>query len=319
MQTPHAVSIVIPVYNAADTIGALVDQLVAVLGPRHALEIVLVNDCSPGDVSEQECCKAYQRHAQIVKFYSLAKNVGEHNAVMAGLRHTTGAYVVIMDDDFQNPITQVEKLIAAGAASDADVVYTFYAEKRHAWWRNLGSRFNGAVATIMLGKPAGLYLSSFKLLTRFLVDEIVRYDFPFPYLDGLILRTTSKITAVQVEHAARAHGRSGYTLRKLVRLWLNMFTNFSILPLRIATGLGFVITLLGIGLALYTLYERLTSPTLPPGWALMTIVVCIFSGAQLVCIGTVGEYVGRLFMGMNKQPQYTIRRAYEGDAAHAGQ
>jgi len=318
MQMPNAVSIVIPVYNAAGTIGALVDQLVAVLAARHALEIVLVNDCSPGDASEQECHKAYQRHPQIVKFYSLAKNVGEHNAVMAGLRHTTGAYVVIMDDDFQNPITEVEKLIEAGKATDADVVYTYYAEKRHAWWRNLGSKFNGAVATVMLGKPANLYLSSFKLLTRFLVDEIVKYDFPFPYVDGLILRTTSKIAAVQVAHAARVHGRSGYTLRKLIRLWLNMFTNFSVLPLRVATGLGFVITFLGIVLAAYTLYERFTTPTLPPGWALMTIVVCIFSGAQLVCIGTVGEYVGRLFMGMNKQPQYTIRRAYEGDAAHAG-
>jgi undecaprenyl-phosphate 4-deoxy-4-formamido-L-arabinose transferase len=312
-------SIVIPVYNAAATIGPLVDQLVADLAPQYALEIVLVHDCSPAGGTEAACLAAHQRHPHLVKFYSLAKNVGEHNAVMAGLRHTTGAYVVIMDDDFQNPIAEVAKLVAEAERSHADVVYTYYAAKQHAWWRNLGSRFNGAVAGLMLRKPAGLYLSSFKLLTRFLVDEIVKYDFPFPYLDGLVLRTTSNIAAIQVAHVARAQGRSGYTLRKLVRLWLNMFTNFSMLPLRVATGLGFLISLLGIGLALYTLYERLTSPTLPPGWALLTIVICLFSGAQLVCIGTVGEYVGRLFLGMNQQPQYTIRRAYEQERGHAAE
>jgi len=316
MTKPTKLSIVIPVYNAAQTIGAPADQLVSELTPQYGLEIVLVNDCSPEAGTEEACLAAFGRHQTFVKFYSLAKNVGEHNAVMAGLRHTTGTYIVIMDDDFQNPIAEVKKLVSIGESGNADVVYTGYAKKRHAWWRNLGSRFNSAAAALLLGKPAGLYLSSFKLLTRFLVDEIVKYDFPFPYIDGLILRTTSRIAVVEVEHAARAHGHSGYTLRKLVRLWLNMFTNFSVLPLRVATGLGCVISLMGVILAGYAIYERLTSPELPPGWAFLIVVICLFSGAQLVCIGTVGEYVGRLFLGMNKQPQYTIRHAYERNTEH---
>jgi len=304
------VSIVIPVYNAQETIGPLVDELVARLDISYRLEIVLINDCS-ADRSEDACIALFEKHPEVVRFFSLAKNVGEHNAVMAGLNQCSGDFVVIMDDDFQNPISEVMKLLNFGLEHDYDVVYTWYRKKRHAFWRNLGSWFNDQVANVMLKKPRGLYLSSFKLLNRFLVKEIIKYDLPFSYIDGLILRTTEKIGRLQVEHGAREIGKSGYTLRKLIRLWMNMFVNFSILPLRVATLLGMIFSLIGLGIGVWTVIEKLSNPNLPVGYAALTVIVSIFAGIQLIAVGMNGEYVGRIFLSLNRSPQYTIRRRFE--------
>jgi len=309
-----SVSVVIPVYNGAATIGALVEQLISTLAPRYELEVVLVNDCSPRDNSEEECLRLHRAHPRIVSFYSLAKNVGEHNAVMAGLNHTHGEYVIIMDDDFQNPVSEVITLVEAIRESGVDVVYSYYERKQHSLFRNLGSRFNNWMAMIMLGKPHYLYLSSFKAMNRFVVREIVKYDLPFPYIDGLILRVTSRIGRVRVAHHARAHGQSGYTLRKLVSLWLNMFTNFSILPLRAAMAVGFVSAVVGLGIGVYTVIEKLTNPALPVGWAMMVVLITVFAGVQLMALGMIGEYLGRMFLSQNKKPQYVIRAAYEHEA-----
>ena len=310
MDSRPNVSIVIPVYNGQETIGPLVDELVARLGTSYRLEIVLINDCS-GDRSEDACIALFEKHPDIVRFFSLAKNVGEHNAVMAGLNQCSGDFVVIMDDDFQNPISEVMKVLNFGIEHDYDVVYTWYRKKRHALWRNLGSWFNDRVANVMLRKPRGLYLSSFKLLNRFLVKEIIKYDLPFSYIDGLILRTTEKIGRLQVEHGAREIGKSGYTLRKLIRLWLNMFVNFSILPLRVSTLLGMIFSLIGLGVGVWTVIEKLSNPNLPVGYAALTVIVAIFAGIQLMAVGMNGEYVGRIFLSLNRSPQYTIRRRFE--------
>ncbi|OGU39000.1 MAG: glycosyl transferase family 2, partial [Ignavibacteria bacterium GWA2_36_19] len=223
-------TIVIPVYNSEDSLSRLTDHLVNSLSGDYKLEIILVNDCS-NDNSEKICIALYEKYNSIVKFYSLSKNVGEHNAVMAGLNYTTGDFIVIMDDDFQNPISEVIKLVEYAKEQSYDVVYTYYDRKQHHFLRNLGSKFNDKVANVMLKKPKDLYLSSFKLISKFLVKEIIKYDLPFPYIDGLILRTTNNIGKIQVHHQERNVGKSGYTLTKLVSLWLNMFTNFSILPL----------------------------------------------------------------------------------------
>lgn len=304
------VSVAIPIYNSESTIGNVVDSLVETLTSHYSLEIVLVNDASP-DHSEDVCFKICEKYPSIVKFYSLAKNVGEHNAVMAALNHTTGDYVVIMDDDFQNPISEVVKLFEYIRNSDYDVVYTYYEKKQHSYFRNLGSRFNDRVANVMLQKPKDLYLSSFKVLSHFLVREIIKYDLPFPYIDGLILRTTSKIGKLKVLHEKRAEGKSGYTLRKLVRLWMNMFINFSILPLRISVIIGFIFAIFGFGLGIYAVIDKLTNPTLPLGYTTIAVMVAIFAGIQLIAIGVVGEYLGRMFLSQNKRPQYCIRKKTE--------
>ena len=306
------VSIVIPVFNGEQSIGRLTNELIAALGDPYDLEIVLVNDNSP-DNSEAICISLFKENPGIVRFYSLARNVGEHNAVMAGLNQVSGDYIAIMDDDFQNPISEVVKLLdyATAARNDCDVTYTYYKKKQHSLFRNLGSWFNDKVANFMLDKPKDLYLSSFKVMNRFIVEEIIKYELPYPYIDGLILRTTDKIATIAVNHHERRAGRSGYTLRKLIRLWLNMFTNFSILPLRISFIFGILTSTLGLVFAALTLIEKFSNPDMPVGYASVIIAVLIFAGIQLVSVGVIGEYVGRIFLSQNRKPQYTIRKRFE--------
>lgn len=303
-------SVVIPVYNSENTIGRLVDELVGTLSGDYALEIILVNDNSR-DRSEVTCIALHEKYKNVVKFYSLSKNVGEHSAVMAGLSKTTSDYIVIMDDDFQNPVSEVCKLVDAIRAGNFDVVYSYYDRKEHSAFRNFGSWFNDKAANIMLQKPKDLYLSSFKIINRFLVNEIVNYKAPFPYIDGLILQVTDNIGRVEVAHKARQGSRSGYTLRKLISLWMNMFTNFSILPLRFSIVLGFVFAFLGLALGVDTVIEKILNPDLPVGFASIIFTVSVFAGVQLISLGIIGEYVGRVFLTLNKKPQYTIKKTFE--------
>ena len=305
-----SVSIVIPVYCGAQTIGRLVETLIEALSDPYSLEIVLVNDCSP-DNSEEVCIEAHKKYRSIVKCYSLAKNVGEHNAVMAGLQKSTGDWIVIMDDDFQNPVGEVMKLVSFAVGSPFDVVYTNYDKKKHSWFRNVGSKFNDKIANVILRKPKDLYLSSFKALNRFMVNEILKYNLLYPYIDGLILNTTSNIGTFRVEHREREHGKSGYTLKKLFVLWLNMFTNFSIFPLRIATGIGFLFAAGGFIAGIAAVIEKIMNPQLPAGYAFLVFIITLLAGIQLIIIGLVGEYLGRMLLYQNKKPHYSIRKAFE--------
>ena len=304
------ISIVIPVFNGEKTIEPLIKQLIDKLNTLCSFEIILINDCSI-DKSEEKCINLFNKYPKIIKFYSLAKNVGEHNSVMAGLNHAEGDYVLIMDDDFQNPVSEVSKLINYAEKNEYDVVYTFYDKKKHSFFRNLGSFFNDRAARILLNKPKNLYLSSFKILNKFMVKEIIKYNLPFPYIDGLILRTTNNIGTIKVEHQSRVLGKSGYTFNKLVLLWLNMFTNFSILPLRVAMFAGFIFAIIGFLLAFQTIYIKFTSPNIPVGYATTITIISIFSGIQLIAIGMVGEYLGRIFLSQNKKPHFTIRRKFD--------
>jgi undecaprenyl-phosphate 4-deoxy-4-formamido-L-arabinose transferase len=306
-------SVIIPVYNGAASIGDLVTALEAELASQYDLEVVLVNDASPSDNSA-EVCEQIARRNRWVKFLDLSRNFGEHNAVMVGLNFCTGDAAVIIDDDFQNPPSEVAKLVDK-LNEGYDVVYARYDKKMHHGLRNLGSRFNNFVASILIKKPRGLYLSSFKAVTRFVIDELVKYTGPYPYVDGLILRFTDNHATVLVEHRAREQGRSGYTLHKLVSLWLNMFTNFSILPLRVATMLGFTFALIGMVGATVFFIEKLRRPDLPAGWPSLIISLFVISGVQLFALGVVGEYLGRLFLKDNGNPQFVVRKKINCDEA----
>jgi len=301
-------SIVIPVYNGEKSIGQLVDKLVQELS-MFDLEIVLVNDHSP-DNSEKICIEAQKKYSNIVSLYSLAKNVGEHNAVMAGLNNTTGDYVAIMDDDFQNPPKEVIKLVSTAMENNYDVVYSYFESKKHSTFRNLGSWFNDKVANILLDKPKDLYLSSFKLMNRFVVNEIIKYESPFSYIDGLILQITDNIGKVKVEHSERMEGKSSYTLKKLVSLWLNMFTSFSTIPLRVSVYLGFIFSFIGVAYIIISIIEKIINPDIAPGYTSLITIILIFSGVQLISVGIIGEYVGRIFIAQNKKPQYTIKNKF---------
>jgi glycosyltransferase involved in cell wall biosynthesis len=304
------ISVIIPVYNGEQSIGRLADELISQLSPIFKIEIVLVNDCSP-DNSEEICIALTGKYPGIVSLYSLAINSGEHNAVMAGLNMTTGDFAVIMDDDFQNPVSEVIKLVSYMIIHDFDVVYTYYAVKKHSYFRNFGSRFNDMVANLMLKKPHNLYLSSFKIINRFLINEIIKYDLPYPYIDGLILQTTSNISKIEVAHQPRQTGKSNYTLKKLISLWLNTFTSFSILPLRLATILGFIFSIIGFLIGIHALIEKINNPDVPVGYTSLVVIISVFAGIQLIAVGIVGEYLGRSFMSQNKRPQYIIRKSYK--------
>jgi undecaprenyl-phosphate 4-deoxy-4-formamido-L-arabinose transferase len=299
-----ALSIVVPVYNGAATVGTLVEA-VETLDVPGGLEIVLVVDGSPDN--SLEVCRALLAKAKVpITLVNLARNFGEHNAVMAGLHHARGAHVINMDDDLQNPPSELLKILEHAQRTGADVVYTYYAAKEHESWRNLGSRFTNWVADILLDKPRGLYLSSFRCMSAFLVEQVLKYDGPFAYIDGLILQSTQSIERIQVVHLPRAEGRSNYTFRRLVRLWMNMFLNFSVMPLRIATLAGAAFSALGGLVAVATVIEALFFDT-PRGWASVMAAVLLLSGVQLSILGIAGEYLGRLFLTANRKPQFIIR------------
>ncbi len=315
--TYDSLSIIIPVYNSMDTIGPLVDTVFELVEPKFSkLEVILVNDGSQ-DGSHAECMKIIEKYKSKVHYLQLARNFGEHNAVLCGLNHVSCECVAIIDDDFQNPPEEIFKLVEV-LGEGYDVVYSYYEKKRHSWFRNLGSRFNDLVACCMLKKPRGLYLSSFKVMNRFLSDVIVSYQGPYPYIDGLILRSTNSIGTCQCEHSERQLGKSNYTLTKLVRLWLNMFTSFSILPLRASSIAGLVLSGFGALLTFFFLLSYLTdgvffSHPIPPGWASTIILATFFSGFQLCILGLLGEYLGRMYLTINKQPQFIVRRHFLGE------
>jgi glycosyltransferase involved in cell wall biosynthesis len=297
-------SIVIPVYSGADSIAELVSALEE-LPIEGGHEIILVNDGSPD--RSLEVCRALVDRARVpITLIDLARNYGEHNAVMTGLRHANGAYVITMDDDLQNPPEELARLLAYAQRSGKEVIYTYYDEKKHAIWRNLGSRFTNRVADFVLEKPRGLYLSSFRCMSAFVVHEITRYDGPFPYVDGLILQVTRDIDHLTVRHLPRAAGRSNYTVRRLLRLWTSMFVNFSVMPLRVSTITGFVLSGIGAVGGAMVIAEAVTSSP-PAGWASLMAAVLLLSGVQLVILGIIGEYLGRLYLTANRKPQSVIR------------
>jgi glycosyltransferase involved in cell wall biosynthesis len=306
-------SIVIPVYRGAATIGRLVEALSG-LRPVGGMEIVLVNDGSPDNSAE--ACHELVRHSTVPMTYvEHARNFGEHNAVMTGLRHVRGAYAITMDDDLQNPPEEVVRLYDHARLGNWDVVYTRYAVKQHDGWRNLGSRFANAVADRLLDKPKGLYLSSFRCMAALVVQSVTRYQGPYPYVDGLIMQVTQRIDSIEVRHLPRIEGRSNYNLTRLVRLWLNLATSFSLAPLRLAIFAGVFMALLGTVGAVATIAEALILRDTPSGWASTMTVILLVAGVQSMILGVLGEYVGRTFLSANGKPQGAVRSIERNAAA----
>src|SRR6266404_5113355 len=306
MPTEPELSLVIPVYNASRTVGPLVEHTIKIFGST-SFEVVLVNDGSEDD-SEKICAELASKFPQNVVFVHLSRNFGEHSAVLAGFKQARGRYVAVLDDDGQNPPEEVVRMLDELKRKKYDVVYGHYIEKKHSRFRNLGSRFNDRIATLMLHKPKDLYLSSFKVMNRFLIDEITKYRGPYPYTDGLIYRVTRNIGEIPVEHRPSANGPSRYTLRKLVQLWLNMFLNFSIKPLRISVYVGLLASCLSIVLLVAILIDKLwITKNVTVGIPTVLGSVVFFSGVQLMILGLVGEYLGRLYLDQTGTPQYIVR------------
>ena len=300
-----ALSFVIPLYNSAETIGAVVTAIDG-LTVEGGHEIVLVNDGSAdatGDV-----CRAHLKTTRVpVTYVEHARNYGEHNAVLTGWRHARGAYLVNLDDDGQNPPVEAVRLWQQAKNTGLDVVYGHYAVKQHSLWRNFGSWVTNRMTNWALEKPPGFYLSSFRCVTAFVAREVAQHTGPYPYIDGLILQVTQRIGSIEVTHEERKAGASGYTLRRLMRLWLSAWVNFSVLPLRVATALGLVMALAGLVGFGWVVWLRITNEGPSFGWGSLMAALLVFSGTQLVLLGLIGEYIGRTFLTVNQRPQAILR------------
>ncbi|MEA5401979.1 glycosyltransferase family 2 protein [Arcicella sp. DC2W] len=289
-------SVVIPVYRGAKTIGKLVEKLHEELN-QYSFEIVLVNDGSPDD-SEQVCLALSKKYKNIT-FVSLRKNFGEFNAVMCGLNHVRGDYAVMIDDDFQNPPSEIIKLLKEAERTGHEVIYTYYSDKKHSIFRNFGSWLVNQLATRLLNKPKGLYLSSFKLISKDIVNEICHYKGPFPYIDGIIFSVVSNVGSVHVEHSEREEGRSNYTFSKLSVLFLTIIFGYSILPARFILLSGFFLILLSLLLFGLDIWGVMSQYSIT--------VFMFFGGVQLMSLGIIGEYMGRMFLTQNNYPQYSVK------------
>lgn len=307
-------SIVVPVYRSESILPLLVEKLQQQLNGlqlANDFELILVNDSSP-DHSWKVICDLAARHP-FVRGLSLRRNFGQHNATMAGLHQARGEIVVVMDDDLQHPPDAIVFMIAA-IKDGYDVCYTKYTNRQHAAWKKLGSAFNDWAARHLLDKPRGLYLSSFKAMRAEVVAEIIKYDGPYAYIDGLILDVTRNINVVSISHQGRHSGEGNYNLRRSVSLWLKMATSFSILPLRLASYAGFLISVFSLIMISYVVVRKLLHPETPAGWTSLIATVLLIGGIQTLSIGILGEYLGRTYLKLNRKPQFVIASRTEWGA-----
>ncbi|GAC1335190.1 MAG: glycosyltransferase family 2 protein [Isosphaeraceae bacterium] len=299
-------SVVIPVYRSQDSLRALVDRLLPVLemtGLSH--EVVFVEDGSPDDswgvLQEIEAI-----HPERITAIQLMRNYGQHNALMCGFRHARGAVVVTMDDDLQNPPEEIPKLLAALQKRDLDLVYGEYHTKKHAGWRNAGSTLVNTFYRLTFKN--GATVTSFRAVRRELLESIFTYTLNFTFIDGLLAWNTRRIGEVAVDHHERIAGRSGYNIAKLLGLAFNLFTNFSLLPLQVVSLFGFLAAGIGFFLAGIYFLLFLLSRIVVPGYTSIIIAVLIIGGVQMLSLGIMGEYIGRMHMNVNRKPQYVVRR-----------
>ncbi len=303
-----ALSFVIPLYRSAETIAAVVHDIES-LDIEGGHEIVLVNDGSADSTSA--VVRGLMRDAKVpITLIEHARNFGEHNAVLTGWRHASGAHIVNLDDDGQNPPAEAKRLWEHAKTSGLDVIFGHYRMKQHSVWRNVGSWFTNKMTDWALDKPHGFYLSSFRCVSAFVAAQVVTYAGPYPYIDGLILQVTQRIGSIEVRHEPRRAGQSTYTLRRLIRLWMAAWVNFSVLPLRVATVLGLTMAAAGVValVIVASLWLRNVGPSYGFGWLMAALLV--FSGTQLVLLGLIGEYIGRTFLTVNQRPQAVVREVF---------
>ncbi len=304
------VSVVIPCYNSSRTIGKVVTLTAAELERLGywEYEFVLVDDCSPDGGATSGVLEALSHQYNYVKSIILARNAGQHNAIMAGLNYASGDILIGMDDDMQTHPSQLQYLLEE-FDKGFDIVYGYYPQKKHSGFRNFGSYINYLSVRILIGKPKELKTSSYWVIKKFVRDYVIQYTGAYSYTQGLFLRTTRNISSIPIKHFEREVGQSNYTFGKLVKLWSNIM-GFSVVPLRLATYVGYLFSFVGVLGALVVVLMKLMRPTMAVGWPSMMVAICFFSGIDLLFMGLIGEYVGRMFLGMNQNPQYVVREVY---------
>lgn len=305
------ISFVIPCYNSSKTIESVVNEIVTTVNKRDdEYEIILVNDCSTDDV--WNVIKKLRKDNRRIKGICFAKNFGQHSALMAGYNKASGDIVVSLDDDGQTPADEVYSLIDK-LNEGYDVVYASYDHKQHSSARNLGTKLNNMMCEKLLGKPKGLTITSYFVAKRFVIDEIKKYSNSYAYVPGLVLRTTNSIASVPVNHRAREEGKSGYSFTKLIALWMNGFTAFSVKPLRISTFIGMMTAVIGFIYCIFILVNKIINPKVPIGWTSTIGVMLLIGGMILFVLGMIGEYLGRAYISLNNSPQYVIKEETDAD------
>lgn len=308
------ISYVIPCYKSGDNIKKVVDEIEKTMKPHpeYDYEIILVNDCSPDDTYKRLQKLANENYR--ITAIDLAKNKGQAAATMCGLRHASGDYIVCGDDDGQTPFDRIFELKNKLDSEDLDVVCGKYIQRdRSSLFRKFGTKMNEIMNHFILEYPKGLYLSAYFIAKRFVIHEMIKYPNPYPYITGLLFQVTSKIGNIDVPQRRRIEGNSGYSFKKLLSLWINGFTAFSVKPLRFATFIGFGFSLLGFLITLILIIMKFVHPNVAIGWTSLTALMLVIGGIILVVIGMIGEYVGRIYISINKLPQYVVRKQVKTD------
>ena len=306
----NKLSFVIPCYGSEKTISHVIDGIVSTVQDKNPYEIICVNDCSPDKVYFVLEQLASER--KYLKVVNLARNFGQHNALMAGFRQVTGDIVICLDDDGQTDPRDCYTLINA-LDDGADIVYAKYPQKKESPFRLFGSWTAKKMSQWLCAIPKDIELNSYYACKRFVVDEMIRYENPYPYLAGLQVRATRWLKNVDIPHHKREFGKSGYSLHKLMSLWMNGFTAFSVKPLRIATFAGFVTAAIGFLYAIFVIVKKILNPDLPMGYSSLMCVLLFIGGMLMLMLGLIGEYIGRIYICLNKAPQYVVRNTINCD------
>lgn len=309
-------SIVIPCYNSDQTIRKVVESTMEEMNRlgKKEYEFILVDDYSPNNPKTITVLKELAEEYESVKVIELAYNSGQHNAIMAGLNYASGDVIIAMDDDGQTHPSQLQFLFAE-LEKGYDVVYGYYEKKKHSLFRNFGSYVNHLTVRYLIGKPKDMKVSSFWMIRRFVRDSVITYQSPYTFLQGLFLRTTKNISCVPIQHFEREVGESNYTFKKLLKLWSNVI-GFSVVPLQLATRLGYLFSAIGLIGVVVVLIHKIMRPAVPIGWSSMIVSQFFFSGIILLFMGLIGEYIGRMFLEMHKTPQFVVREVYGMEEKH---
>ncbi len=306
-------SFVIPCYGSEKTIEPVINEIIEIVSQKqeYDYEIIAVNDQSPDNVLS--VLKVIATENKKVKVIDLAKNFGKHSAVMAGFSQVKGDYIICLDDDGQCPMDRLWDLLEPVEKGNADYSMADYDVKKQSSFKNFGSAVNSFMSYTLLNKPKDMHFTNFKAIKRFVVDEIVRYNNPYPYLEGLTLRTTNKIAMVPMEERDRIAGVGHFTFKKSISLWMNGFTAFSVKPLRIATILGVICSLIGFIFGIVVVIRRLFNPAIMLGYSSIMAVMLFIGGIIMLMLGMIGEYIGRIYISLNNSPQYVIREVINKD------
>ncbi|MEG0962751.1 MAG: glycosyltransferase family 2 protein [Lachnospiraceae bacterium] len=306
-------SFVIPCYNSEHTIGHVVKEIddIFLNNEQYEYEVILVNDASPKDNTSGTIRKLAAENPRVIGI-DLSKNFGQDSALMAGYSISKGDYIISLDDDGQNPAAETMKLLAK-IEEGWDVVFGKYKVKKHSKFKNFGSKVNDIMANVLLNKPKDLRLCSYFVMDRFVVDEMLKDRNSFPYIWGLILRSTNKMTNVYIEHREREEGKSNFTLIKCLKVWFNGFVAFSVKPLRFSAFVGGLMALLGFLYGIYVVCKAIFFHEPVIGWSSLMVAQLLLGGIILMILGIMGEYIGRMNLSINNTPQYIIRDIYHGE------